>query len=319
MGRGRPPGQSPQPGQAIWPPGRRDGRPGRSPRRRGCDHGRRPPGSARSHPRDARLVLQRLRRRLWPASLARWRVMAQTRHGLGLLSLHANVRTSGSAAGCRRLPAGVAPLPRCFERDARDAPLSARHDRLGRLSADGRAIRSPGSRGRQDEIPPAEDAPVRVDGSHFLLASPPPHQPHRGNAAGSPRAGQRRLCRHSEPARAVQRPRLDLHHGGPVPHRRRHPPGHRHSRRVRRSDLRRGQGPAPLHRQSAAGAEPASSDLASQTVYGVVRTPPLMSAPLASFDPVMRDITNGPAAGAGERGETAHPPAQGENEVVHIP
>ena len=53
--------------------------------------------------------------------------------------------------------------------DAREPPVRPRHVQLDRALPDRRPLHAPGALRRRDEVPAAEDAPVRVERRHQLL------------------------------------------------------------------------------------------------------------------------------------------------------
>ena len=85
-------------------------------------------------PSDDRSLLRGLRRGVWTARIARRGIRLEALHRVGVLSNHACPGVPPVAAGRRRFPADLAPMPGCGEPDAGDTPVFARHGGLGRVS-----------------------------------------------------------------------------------------------------------------------------------------------------------------------------------------
>ena len=164
----------PAPLAALRPPDGADRRARPRARRRGGDDRRRPPGSARAHPRAGRALARGRGHRDRQAPRARGRDALQARDRALVLLAHGPARAGRPRAQRRRLPP-LRPRPaRRAPAPARALALPARHELLGRLPARRRRVRPRRSLGRRDEVPARPHAALRPRRHHVVLELPAP-------------------------------------------------------------------------------------------------------------------------------------------------
>ena len=143
----------------LRPPDGADGRRRPRPRAARGGDGRRPAGPARAAPRDAREGPRGVRGRLRASGRPGRRERLQACDGPPLLPPHAPLDERRDPGRHRRLPAHGTARRRGVPAPARTPPLHPRPDRLGRVPADRRPLRTPAARPRA-----RRSTPLRQDG-----------------------------------------------------------------------------------------------------------------------------------------------------------